>query len=155
MKKILFALAAALLLAACTQPDPVRATLEEYAKAHMENPKSYEFANMSMRHDYTYMEDLITYKVGLEGLMEKASDKAPYEEAIDEVEDLLIERRGEVACFDQTLYYWFSPEGSSARFQKFVIGRFTPDGQVIEITEDPESLPTYPALGILRDQGRL
>ena len=154
MKKIIFLLAV-LVLAACTPADPVRDALEQYAKEHMENPASYKFANMSMPHNYTYMEDLITYKTGIEGLMAKAADKAPYEAELEKIDDLLFELGSEVACFDRTLYFWFTPEGSQAKFQQFVIGRFTPDGRVIARTMDPESLPTYPALGILKEQGRL
>ena len=155
MKKFLFLLCALPLLFACQPADPVREALEEYAKTHMENPSSYKFASMSMKHNYTFMEDLITYKVGIEGLMEKAVNKAPYEEELEKVDDLLFELGNEVACFDQTLYFWFTPEGSSAKFQQFVVGRFTPDGEVIELTMDPESLPTYPALQILKDRGDL
>ena len=155
MKKFLFLLCALPLLFACSSPDPVREALEEYAKAHMENPSSYKFGYMSMPHNYTFMEDLITYKVGIEGLMAKAADKAPYEAEIEKVDDLLFELGKEVACFDQTLYFWFTPEGSSAKFEKFVIGRFTPDGEVMEITMNPDDLPTYPALQILKDRGDL
>lgn len=155
MRKILFVLAVLALAVACQPNDPVRDALEQYAKEHMENPPSYKFSYMSMRHDFTYMEDLIRYRVGIEGLMEKASDKAIYEAELDKIDDLLMEVGREVACFDQTLYYWFTPEGSSAKFEKFVLGRFTPDGEVIELTTDPDSLPAYPALQMLKDQGRL
>ena len=155
MKRILFLLCALPLLFACQPADPVREALEEYAKTHMENPSSYKFANMSMRHNYTYMEDLITYKVGIEGLMAKAVDKAPYEAELEKVDDLLFDLGNEVACFDQTLYFWFTPEGSSAKFQQFVVGRFTADGAVIALTMDPDSLPTYPALQMLKDRGDL
>lgn len=155
MKKALILLSALSLLFACQPADPVRDALEQYAKEHMENPSSYKFANMSMRHEYTFMEDLINYKVGIEGLMAKAADKAPYEAEIEKVENLLFDLGREVACFDQTLYFWFTPEGSSAKFQQFVIGRFTPDGDVIAITMDPDSLPTYPAIQMLKDRGDL
>jgi hypothetical protein len=36
-----------------------------------------------------------------------------------------------------------------------VIGRFSADGRLLEATKDPDSLPTYPALQMLKDQGRL
>ena len=153
----IFALFCALsLLVACQPKDPVRIALEQYAKEHMENPSTYEFANMSMRHNYTYLEDLVTYKVGLEGLAAKADDKTPYEKEIEKVEDLMFDLGNEVACFDQTLYYWFKGGSSGQmKLQSFVIGRFTPDGEVITITTDSKTLPTYPALQILKDRGGL
>ena len=35
-----------------------------------------------------------------------------------------------------------------------MIGRFSADGRLLEATMDPDSLPTYPALQMLKDQGR-
>jgi len=156
MKKALFFCCALLLFAACQPKDPVRVSLERYAKEQMDHPEDYEFSNLSMKHEYTFMEDLVHYKVGLENLAAKAADKAPYEAEIEKVDQLIFSVGREVACFDQTLHYWILG-GSSGKMKipQFVIGRFTPDGQVIEITKDPDSLPTYPALQMLKDRGDL
>ena len=155
MKRILFFLSALILLAACAPKDPDRAALEPYAKAHMENPDSYEFASMSMAHKYTYMEDLIVYMTGIKGLREKAADKAPYDAELEKIDDLLFEVGNEVACYDRTLYFWFEGGEHRTRLQDFVVGRFSADGELLEATKDPDSLPTYPALQMLKDQGRL
>ena len=156
MRNVLTLLCALTLLASCQPKDPARIALEQYAKEHMENPSTYEFASMSIPHKFTYLEDLVTYKVGLEGLAAKAADKTPYEKEIDKVEDLMFELGNEVACYDQTLYYWFKGGSSGQmKLQSFVIGRFTPEGEVIAITTDSGTLPTYPALQILKDRGLL
>ena len=155
MKKIILFLSALALFAACEQPDSDRDALEPYAKEHMENPASYEFGYMSMPHNYTYMEDLITYKVGVQGLREIATDKAPYDAELEKIDDLLIEVGNEVACYDRTLYYWYHPEDSNLKLEGCVIGRFSADGRLLEATQDPDSLPTYPALQMLKDQGKL
>ena len=154
MKRFLFFLSAVIMLAACAPKDTDRAALEPYAKAHMENPDSYQFASMSMPRNHTYMEDLITYKVGIEGLREKAVDKAPYDAELEKIDDLLFEVGREVACYDRTLYFWFQSE-TGTKFQDFVIGRFSADGRLLEATKDSESLTTYPALQMLKEQGRL
>ena len=156
MRNIFTLLCTIALLVSCQPKDPARIALEQYAKEHMENPSTYEFASMSMPHKFTYLEDLVTYKVGLEGLAAKAADKTPYEKEIEKVEDLMFELGNEVACYDQTLYYWFKGGSSGQmKLQSFVIGRFTPDGEVIAITTDGDSLPSYPALQILKDRGLL
>ena len=154
MKRILLFLSAIVLLAACAPKDTDRAALESYAKEHMENPGSYEFASMSIPHKYTYMEDLIVYMTGIKDLREKAADKTAYDAELEKIDDLLFDVGNEVACYDRTLYYWFRTE-TGGKFQDFVIGRFSADGQLLEVTKDPDSLPTYPALQMLKDQGRL
>lgn len=156
MKKIVLFLSALALFAACGQPDSDRDALEPYAKEHMENPASYEFGYMSMPHKYTYMEDLITYKVGVQGLREKAEDKTAYDAELDKIDDLLIEVGNEVACYDRTLYFWYKTgENGTLKMEDFVIGRFSADGRLLEATKNPDSLPTYPALQMLKDQGKL
>ena len=156
MRNIFTLLCTIALLVSCQPKDPARIALEQYAKEHMENPSTYEFASMSMPHKFTYLEDLVTYKVGLEGLAAKAADKTPYEKEIEKVEDLMFELGNEVACYDQTLYYWFKGGSSGQmKLQSFVIGRFTPEGEVIAITTDSGTLPAYPALQILKDRGQL
>lgn len=154
MKRIILFLSAIVLLAACTPKDTDRAALEPYAKAHMENPDTYEFANMSMPREYTYMQDLIVYMNGIKSLREKAADKTSYDAELEKIDDLLFNLGNEVACYDRTLYFWFRSE-TGGKFQDFVIGRFSADGRLLEATKDPDSLPTYPALQMLKDQGRL
>lgn len=154
MKKALLLLSALVLLCACGPQDTDRTALEPYAKAHMENPDSYEFASLSVPHKYTYMEDLIVYMTGIKDLREKAADKAPYDAELEKIDDLLFEVGNEVACYDRTLYFWFKTE-TGGRFQDFVVGRFSADGRLLEATKDPDSLPTYPALQMLKDQGKL
>lgn len=156
MKKLILFLSALVLLAACEQPDSDRAILEPYAQEHMENPSSYEFGYMSMPHKYTYMEDLIVYMTGIQGLREKAADKAPYDAELEKVNELLSEVGNEVACYDRTLYYWYKGgDSGTLKLEGFVVGRFSADGRLIEATRNPDSLPTYPALQMLKDQGKL
>ena len=154
MKNLILCLSALVLLCACGPQDPDRAALEPYAKEHMDNPESYEFASMSMPHKYTYMEDLIVYMNGIKGLREKASDKAPYDAELEKIDDLLFEVGNEIACYDRTLYFWVKTE-TGGKFQDFVIGRFSADGRLLEVTKDSDTLPTYPALQMLKDQGKL
>ena len=128
MKRILFFLSAIILLAACTPKDTDRAALEPYAKEHMENPV-----------------------IKIRG---EAADKTSYDAELEKIDDLLFNLGNEVACYDRTLYFWFRSE-TGGKFQDFVIGRFSADGRLLEATKDPDSLPTYPALQMLKDQGRL
>ena len=154
MKKVILLLSALLLLAACGPKDTDREALEPYAKSYVKAPDTYEFASMSMPHKYTYMEALIVYMTGIKGLREKAADKAPYDAELEKIDDLLLEVGNEVACYDRTLYYWIKTE-TGGKFQDFVVGRFSADGRLLEATKDPDSLPTYPALQMLKDQGLL
>ena len=85
MKRILLFLSAIVLLAACTPKDTDRAALEPYAKEHMENPDTYEFASMSMPREYTYMQDLIVYTNGIKDLREKAADKTSYDAELQKI----------------------------------------------------------------------
>ena len=39
--------------------------------------------------------------------------------------------------------------------QGVVLARYDADGNLMEMTMDPSSLPTYPALRMLKDQGLL
>ena len=156
MKRFFLFVLALAALAACQPQDPDRAPLEQYAKEHMENPASYEFANLSMRRDYTFLADLVSYKAGLEKLAAQAADPAPYREAIAKAEDLMAEFGTQVACYDRTLYFWFLGGSSGQmKLQQFVIGRFDPDGRLLEATMNPDELTTYPAIRILKDKGLL
>lgn len=156
MKRFFLFVLALAALAACQPQDPDRAPLEQYAKEHMDNPSTYEFDYMSMRQEHTFLADLATYKAGLEKLAAKAPDPTPYKAEIDKVEDLMIEFGTQVACYDRTLYFWYlNTPPSKMKLQKFVIGRFSPDGRLLTVTMNPDELPTYPAIQILKDQGRL
>ncbi|MBQ9660109.1 MAG: hypothetical protein IJV37_02435 [Bacteroidales bacterium] len=156
MKKFFTLLCCLAALAACQPQEPDRAPLEQYAKEHMENPASYEFANLSMRRDHTFLADLAAYKSGLEKLAAQAPDPAPYRTEIDKVEDLMAEFGTQVACYDRTLYFWFLGGSSGQmKLQQFVIGRFSPDGRLLEVSMDPDEFSTYPALQILKDRGLL
>lgn len=48
--------------------DPIRAEMEQYAKAHMEtfSPDTYEFESMRSVRQYKYVDDLECYRTGLQ-----------------------------------------------------------------------------------------
>ena len=160
MKKLLFSLIALALVFSCAGPEtsPVQAEMEAYAKAHIDNPGSYKFDHMGVEKEYKYVNDLFSYRQGLEEQAAKASesDKAAYEAEIAKVDELFGEVGYEVACNEYSLYFWYlgSPSGK-LKLQGVVVARYDSDGNLIEMTMDPSSLPTYPALRMLKDQGKL
>ena len=156
MKKIFVLLATLALALSCGQPDPIRDAMEKYAKDHVEDPGSYKFEYMGVVREYTYLSDLMQYQAGIEKLAAKAADKGPYEAELEKVQGLLDEYGIEVACREYTLYF-YTLGGSSGkmRIPGVVLARYDADGKLMMMTMDPDSLPTYPALQILKDRGEL
>ena len=160
MKKLLsFAavLSAVLLLAfSCSEPDPVRDAMEAYAKANIDNPDSYKFNYMGIEKEYTYFNDLAQYMQGLEKLKAQAKDKAPYEAELEKAHELVKELGTQVACREYSLYFWcMGGQSGTLKLERVVLARYDADGKLMAMTMDPGSLPTYPALQMLKDQGRL
>ena len=81
MKKLFLILMALALVCSCQNPTPVQLEMEAYAKAHIANPDSYKFDYMGVEKEYKYVNDLYTYRQGLEEQAAKASgaNKAAYE----------------------------------------------------------------------------
>ena len=156
MKKIFVLFATLALTFACSQPDPIRDAMEQYAKDHVEDPGTYKFEYMGVVREYTYLSDLMQYQAGIEKLAEKADDKSPYEAELKKVQSLLDEYGIEVACREYSLYF-YTLGGSSGkmRLPGVVLARYDADGELMMMTLDPDSLPTYPALQILKDRGDL
>lgn len=156
MKKLFVFFAALVLALSCTQPDPIRDAMEKYAKDHVEDPETYHFEYMGIVREYTYLSDLMQYQAGIEKLAAKAADKAPYEAELEKVQALLDEYGIEVACREHTLYF-YTLGGSSGkmRLPGVVLARYDADGKLMMMTMDPDTLPTYPALQILKDRGEL
>ena len=113
---------------------------------------------MGVEKEYKYVNDLYTYRQGLEAQAAKASGdlKAQYEAEIAKVDDLFPEVGYEVACYEYSMYFWYmaGPSGT-LKTQGVVLARYDADGNLMEMTMDPSSLPTYPALRMLKDQGKL
>lgn len=158
MKKLLFTLMALALVFSCESPSPVQAEMEAYAKAHIANPDSYKFDYMGVEKEYKYVNDLYSYRQGLEEQAAKASGsvKAEYEAEIANVDDLFAEVGYDVACYEYKMYFWYmaGPSGK-LKTQGVVLARYDTEGNLLGITMDPSSLPTYPALRMLKDQGKL
>lgn len=156
MKKLFVFFAALVLALSCTQPDPIRDAMEKYAKENCENPGTYKFEYMGIVREYTYLADLMQYQDGIEKLAAKAADKAPYEAELEKVQGLLDEYGIEVGCREYSLYF-YTLGGSSGkmRLPGVVLARYDADGKLMMMTMDPDSLPTYPALQILKDRGEL
>ena len=156
----MFTLMAMALVISCGSPEssPVQAEMEAYAKEHIANPGSYKFDHMGVEKEYKYVNDLYTYRRGLEEQAAKASgqDKAEYEAQIAKVDELFPEVGYEVACNEYSLYFWYmGGESGKLKLQGVVLARYDTDGNLMDITMDPSSLPTYPALRMLKDQGKL
>ena len=158
MKKLLFTLMALALVFSCESASPVQAEMEAYAKAHIATPDSFKFDYMGVEKEYKYVNDLYTYRQGLEEQAAKASGsvKAEYEAEIAKVDALFPEVGYEVACYEYKMYFWYmaGPSGK-LKTQGVVLARYDTEGNLLEITMDPSSLPTYPALRMLKDQGKL
>ena len=73
MKKLFLILMALALVCSCQNPTPVQLEMEAYAKAHIANPDSYKFDYMGVEKEYKYVNDLYTYRQGLEEQAAKAS----------------------------------------------------------------------------------
>ena len=74
MKKLFLILMALALVCSCQNPTPVQLEMEAYAKAHIANPDSYKFDYMGVEKEYKYVNDLYTYRQGLEEQAAKGSD---------------------------------------------------------------------------------
>ena len=158
MKKLLFTLMALALVFSCESASPVQAEMEAYAKAHIATPDSFKFDYMGVEKEYKYVNDLYSYRQGLEEQAARATGdlKAEYEAEIAKVDDLLAEVGYDVACYEYKMYFWYmaGPSGK-LKTQGVVLARYDTEGNLLEITMDPSSLPTYPALRMLKDQGKL
>lgn len=157
MKRILYLMAILALAVACAEPsNPIREAMEQYAKEHIDNPASYKFNYMGIEKEYTYYNDLAQYMDGLEKLKAKAEDKAPYEEALDQAYNLVQELGTQVACREYSLYFWcMGGQTGKMKLERVVLARYDADGKLMVMTMNPDDLPTYPALQMLKDQGRL
>ena len=95
MKKLLFTLMALALVFSCESPSSVQAEMEAYAKAHIATPDSFKFDHMGVEKEYKYVNDLYTYRQGLEEQAAKASGsvKAEYEAEIAKVDVFLVHGR--------------------------------------------------------------
>lgn len=158
MKKLFLILMALALVFSCESPSPLQAEMEAYAKEHIANPDSFKFDHMGVEKEYKYVNDLYSYRQGLEEQAARATGdlKAEYEAEIAKVDDLFAEVGYDVACYEYKMYFWYmaGPSGK-LKTQGVVLARYDADGNLMEMTMDPSSLPTYPALRMLKDQGLL
>ena len=156
MKHFLTSLLAVALCVACQPANPIRDAMEQYAKEHIENPDTFKYEYMGIEKEYTYFNDLVQYRLGLQKLAEKAEDKSEYLAEDDRIQPLFEKYGTQVACREYSLYF-HTLGGSSGKMQfpGVVLARYDADGKLMEMTLDPDSLPTYPALQMLRDRGEL
>lgn len=158
MKKFLFLLVASALIFSCENPSFVQTEMEAYAKSHIDNPGSYKFDHMGVEREYKFANDLYAYRKGLEEQAAKASGetKEAYEAAIEKVDELMDEIGYEIAYWEYSMYFWYlGGESGNLKLQGVVVARYDYDGNLMDMTMDPSSLPTYPALRLLKDQGLL
>lgn len=155
MKKIVLAIMALTLMVSCAPKKSfVQEQMEAYAKSHISNPESFKFSYMGIEKEYRYINDLYTYRKGLEKQAEKAADKAPWEAEMAKVDRLFDEfADNPVACYEYSLY--FKCIENDTPVERVVLSRYDADSELLVMTLDPDSLPTYPALQMLRDQGKL
>lgn len=156
MKRIVYLFALLALMVSCEEPDPHRAAMEQYAKEHIATPDTYKFNYMGIEKEYKYVNELYTLRKGLEEQMAKAADKAAYQDQIDKIDALFPEVGYDVACYEYSLYFWYmGGQTGKMKLEGVVLARYDADGNLLVMTMDPDSLPTYPALQMLRDQGKL
>lgn len=159
MKKIICLIAAFTLLCACNteEPNPYRDAMEQFAKESIPNPDSYEFDYMGVEKEYKYVNDIVVYR---EGLMKEAkkpgADSIAFKEADDKLQEAFEKVGYGVACREYSLHFWYKGgQEGTMRLSGVVVARYDEEGNLMVMTMRPDTLPTYPALRILRDKGLL
>ena len=159
MKKIFYLIAVFALLCGCNseEPNPYRDDLEQFAKENIPNPDSYEFDYMGLEKEYQYWTALADYRVRLQKEAEKpGADTAAIRIADDKIQEAFEAVKYSVACYEESLHFWYKGgQEGTMRIPGVVVARYDADRNLIVMTLNPDTLPTNPALRMLRDRGYL
>ena len=159
MKKIIYFIAFFALLCACNkeQPSPYRDVLEQFAKENISNPDSYEFDYMGIEKEYQYWTALSDYRIRLEKEAQKpGADTAAIREADDRIQQAFEKVGYSVACYEYSLHFWYKGgQDGTMRMSGVAVARYDAEGNLMVMTLRPDTLPTYPALQILKEKGLL
>lgn len=151
MKKLLLALSVILTTVGCAPQDPERAAMEEYAKTHIENPKSYKFGSMSPVRAYRAIEDLLAYK---KILAAKTADSEAFRQEVGKVDQLIAEYGIQTLCRQRVLHFWCRSD-TGLKLERMVFAQFDSEGNVLAMSMTEDDMITYPALKVLKDRGLL
>lgn len=157
MRKLIYLFAIVALLCAChfEKPGPYRQTMEEFAKASISAPDSYEFDRDGPEREFTYGNALVQYRLELEGkiTLPDADTAAIY--AQDEKIQKAIDHFGldSVACYEYSLYFRYK-DGSRPR-DGVIVARYDTNHKLIIMTMRPDTLPENAARQLMEEQGWL
>lgn len=134
--------------------DPIRAEMEQYAKAHMEtfSPDTYEFESMRSVRQYKYVDDLECYRTGLQQRCDQ--DREFCDKEFKKINSLEHLYGNEVACTEFVFNYWAKTE-TGTKIPLMVFSIYDASGTQLFISTKREQLPSYPALQILKNKGEL
>ena len=156
---VIIAVALAYFMGACTEEkrSPYCDAMEEYAKANIPNPDTYEFDYEGIEKEYKYVNELVDYRLKLEKMaLEAGADTAAIHAEDDRIQDAFDEVGYDVACYEYSLHFWYKGgENGTMRLPGVVVARYDSDGNLMIMTMRPDTLQTYPALQMLRDKGLL
>ena len=159
MKKIICLLAVAALMCACNQKEenPYRAELEQYAKEHIPNPDTYEFDYMGIEQEHAYYKDLVELRLKIEKEAKKpGADVEGYKALDDKIQEAFEKVRYSIAYYQESLHFSYKgDQRSEIRTPGVVVARYDADHNLMFMTMRPYTLPRYPALQMLMDQGIL
>ena len=162
MRKLVFLFAVLALMSACNKQEeerifPHRQAMEDYAKAHIPNPETYEFDYEAIEKEYKYVNELVEMRLQLQRQAQNpdADTTGMYE--TDEKIQRAFEAVGyDVACYEFAIHFWYmGGDDGKMRLPGVVTARYDADGNLMVMTMDPNELPTYPALNMLKEKGLL
>ena len=154
----LLAVALAYFMGACTEPKtPQQEDLEAFVKQNLKNPDTYEFEYMGIEKEYTYYNALTELREGLLKQAQKpGADTVAYQKLNDEIQRALDDFSTSVACREYSLNFSYKDgQNGTLPMKGVAVARYDADGKPIIMTMRPDTLPTYPALHILRAKGYL
>ena len=158
MKRFLLLSLLALAFSCIQQPaDPHREALEQYVLEHIQYPETYKFDSMGPDKEYRYMNDLFNHQYKLKDDVRHAEgeEKAALQAEIDKIDELYGTMNEDIVLYEYSLYFTYKDDPSAKERQKgIVVAQYYPDGKLKVITLDPGTLPEYPALQMLKEQGR-
>lgn len=136
---------------------PYRQAMEEYAKANIPNPESYEFDYEGIEKEYRYVNSLAEYRRQLEKMAKQpGADTAAIYQEDERIQKAFDEVGYDVACYEYSLHFWYKGgENGTMRLPGTVVARYDADGKLMVMTMNPNELPADPALHILREKGKL
>ena len=158
MKKFFFCLMGLVLICACesnTEGMP-REALEQYAKAHIEDPESYQFDEIHLEFEYTYNTPLVEYRLKLLKYSEQPGVDMDALRAEDDQLQVLIDEFGYAKfCNEYHLWFWCKDPATGKKQRRAVKARYDMEGNLMGIVITPDSFPENPAVRMLKDKGRL